>query len=76
MTIQTSYSSNETVQTQESDLELPAKKMKTFFNDLIGETETASSNSIIVPNDITSMVEEYLLSPCLPQEENPLSFGN
>ena len=72
MAIQTSNSSNEAIQIQESDLEPPAKKMKTFFNDLIGET--ASSNSIITPNDITLMVEEYLLSPCLPQEENPLEF--
>ena len=72
MTIQISNSSNEAIQIQESDLEPPAKKMKTFFNDLIGET--ASSNSIITPNDITLMVEEYLLSPCLPQEENPLEF--
>ena len=69
---ETSNSSNEAVQTQRSDLEPPAKKMKTFFNDLIGET--ASSNSIITPNDITLMVEEYLLSPCLPQEEDPLEF--
>ena len=69
VTIQTSNSSNEA---QESDLEPPAKKMKTFFNDLIGET-AASSNSIF-SNDINSMVEEYLLSPCLPQEENPLEF--
>ena len=50
VTIQTSISSNEA---QESDLEPPAKKMKTFFNDLIGET-AASSNC----DDINSMVEE------------------
>ena len=56
VTIQTSNSSNEA---QESDLEPQAK---TFFNDLIGET-AASSNSIF-SNDINSMVEEYLLSPC------------
>ena len=31
MTIQTSNSSNEAVQTQESDLEPPAKKMKIFL---------------------------------------------
>ena len=68
---ETSNSSNEAVQTQKSDLEPPAKKM-TFFNDLIGET--ASSNSVITLNDITLMIEEYLLSPCLPQEENPLEF--
>ena len=72
MTIQTSNFSNEAMQTQESDLEPPAKKIKTFFNDLIGET--ASSNSIIASNDITSMVKEYLLSPCLLQEENSLEF--
>ena len=72
MIIQTGNSSNEAVQTQESNLEPPAKKMKAFFDDLIGEI--ASSNSVVVPNDITLMVEEYLLSPCLPQEENPLEF--
>ena len=72
MTIQTSNTSNEAVQSQESGIEPPAKKMKTFFKDLIGET--VSSNSVISLNDITSMVEEYLLSPCLPQEENPLEF--
>ena len=60
VTIQTSNSSNEA---QESDLEPSAKKMKTFFNDLIGEI-AASSNSIN-SDDINPMVEGYLLSPCL-----------
>ena len=39
-------------------------------DDLI--SETVSSNTIIAPNDITSMIEEHLLSLCLPQEKDPL----
>ena len=52
------------------DAEPPTKKMRTFFDTLI---DTSSSN-VTTPTDIESMIEEYLQSPCLPQESDPLEY--
>ena len=46
--------------------------MKTFFSGLISESATASAEN--VSKDINALVKEYLISSCLPQEENPLAF--
>lgn len=56
----------------QDEAEPPTKKMRTFFDTLI---DTSSSN-ITTPTDIESMIEEYLQSPCLPQESDPLEENN
>ena len=57
----------------EEESEPPAKKMKTFFSSLISEPVT-TTNTENVSQNINTMVDEYLLSPCLRQEEDPLVF--
>ena len=56
----------------EEESEPPAKKMKTFFSSLISEPVTTNTEN--VSQNINTMVDEYLLSPCLRQEEDPLVF--
>ena len=53
----------------EEECEPPAKKMRTFFSGLIDDP----TNTTTASNDIDTLVEEYLLSPCLSQEEDPLA---
>ena len=45
--------------------------MKTFFSDLISQSDCTSAET---SRDLNTMVEEYLLVSCLPQEEDPLVF--
>ena len=54
----------------EEECEPPAKKMRTFFSSLIDDP----TNTTTASNDIDTLVEEYLLSPCLPQEEDSIAF--
>ena len=48
----------------------PQPRNEAFFSGLIDDP----TNTTTVSNDIDTLVEEYLLSPCLPQEEDPLAF--
>ena len=45
--------------------------MRTFFDDLIcASNDTTPEES----GSVEAMVEEYVRSPCLPQESDPLAF--
>ena len=48
----------------------PQPKMRTFFSGLIDNP----TNTMTASNDIDTLVEEYLLSPSLPEEADPLAF--
>ena len=54
----------------EEESEPPAKKMKTFSSSLISEPIT--NNTENVSQNINTMVDEYLLSPCLRQERRSI----
>ena len=46
--------------------------MKTFFNDLINHSDFATADT---SKHLNTIIEEYLLSPCIPQEEDLPAFS-